>query len=64
MYKDEAIEEIRDIRHKISVEYDHNTKKLLDHYKELEKRYKNRLLKKGKKADLLCARPSLRNPVG
>ena len=50
MNKDEVIEEIRDIRHKISVEYNHNTKKLLDHYKELEKRYKDRLLIKGKRA--------------
>ena len=28
---------IREIRHKISAEFDHDTKKLLDHYRELEK---------------------------
>lgn len=46
MYNDEAIKEIRKTRHKISGEYDHDTKKLLDHYKELEKRYSKRILTK------------------
>ena len=46
MYDDEAIKEIRKTRHKISAEYDHDTKKLLDHYKKLEKRYSKRILTK------------------
>jgi len=45
---DEAIQEIRDTRHKISEEFGHDTKALLDHYKELEKEYANRILPKNK----------------
>ena len=41
MKKDQAIEEIRSIRHKISEQFGHDTKALLDHYKELEKKYKD-----------------------
>ena len=44
MQKDQAIEEIRAVRHKISSQFGHNTKALLDHYKELEKRYAGRIL--------------------
>jgi hypothetical protein len=51
MYKDESIEEVRNTRHQISAEYGHNTKRLLDHYKELEKKYKDRTLLKCKSED-------------
>ncbi len=44
MKVDEAIAEIRAIRHKISEEHGHDTKALLDHYKKLEKEYKNRII--------------------
>ena len=43
---DEDIQDIRNIRHKISEEHGHDTKALLDHYKELEKKYADRILKK------------------
>jgi hypothetical protein len=46
MKPDKAIEEIRAIRHKISAEYGHDTKALLDHYKELEKHYQDRIISK------------------
>ncbi len=46
MKKDQAIEEIRSIRHKISEQFGHDTKALLDHYKELEKKYADRILSK------------------
>ncbi len=49
MYTDEAIKEIRDIRHKISAEFNHETKALIDHYKKLEKKYKGRILQREEK---------------
>jgi hypothetical protein len=44
MKPDEAIQEIRKVRHEISKRYNHNTKALLDHYKKLEKKYKKRMI--------------------
>lgn len=60
MYTDEAIKEIRDIRHKISAEFGHETKALLDHYKELEQNYKDRILSKGKKSKIDSTNNNLR----
>jgi hypothetical protein len=48
MSSDEAIEEIRKVRQEISEEYGHDTKSLLDHYKELEQKFKDRILSKEK----------------
>lgn len=45
---DEAIQEIRNTRHKISEEHGHDTKALLDYYKELEKEYADRILPRKK----------------
>ncbi len=45
MKKDPVIERIRAVRHQISAEYDHDPKKLLAHYRQMEKRYKDRMLK-------------------
>lgn len=47
MKKDLAIEEIREVRHRISAQYGHNTQALLKHYKEIEKRFADRILKEG-----------------
>lgn len=47
MQTDEAIEEIRRVRHEISEEFGHDTQALLDHYRSLEQRYQHRLLKTG-----------------
>jgi hypothetical protein len=44
MKKDIAIEEIREVRHRISERFGHDTKALLDHYRELEKKYKDRMV--------------------
>ena len=44
MKKDKAIEEIRAVRQKISEEYDHDITAFLDHYRELERQYKDRLV--------------------
>lgn len=48
MKKDQAIEEIRNVRHKISKKFNHDTKSILKHYKELESKYANRILKENK----------------
>lgn len=42
--KDKAIEEIRAVRQKISEEYGHDIKAFLDHYRDLERQYKDRLV--------------------
>ena len=44
MKKDAAIEEIRAVRHKISKRFGHDTRALLDHYREMEKNYKQRMI--------------------
>ncbi len=41
--EDPGIAWIREIRHKISAECDHDTKKFGDHLRELEKKYADRL---------------------
>jgi len=45
MKKDIAIEEIREVRHRISRRFGHDTKALLDHYREREKRHPERMLR-------------------
>jgi len=44
MKKDVAIDEIRETRHRISARHGHDTKKLLDYYRELEKKHQHRVL--------------------
>ena len=45
MKRDEAIEAIRAIRHKISAEHGHETRRLVRHYQEMEKRYADRIVR-------------------
>jgi len=40
----DPIDRVREIRHKISAEFGHDTKRLTEHYRELEKRYADRML--------------------
>lgn len=50
---DEALDEIREVRHKISERFGHDTKAILDHYKTLEAEYSDRITSRGgKKHDL------------
>ena len=42
--EDPGIAWIREVRHKISAEFGHDTKKLLEHYRELEKKYADRIV--------------------
>ena len=44
MMKDPAVEEIREVRRKISREYE-TTEEFLDHYRSLEKAHEPRMLK-------------------
>ena len=43
--EDPGIAWIRDVRHKISVEFEHDPKKLGDHLRELEKKYADRIVR-------------------
>lgn len=46
MLINEAIEDIRKTRHEISAEFHHNTNELLEHYKQLESKYSDRIYTK------------------
>ena len=50
MKKDVLVEEIREVRIKISKRYGHDTRALLDHYREMEKKYEKRMLGKQSKS--------------
>jgi len=41
--KDIAIERVREVRHRISAQFGHDTKRMIDHYIELQKKYADRL---------------------
>jgi hypothetical protein len=41
---DDVIEEVREIRRKISAQFDHDPVKLVEHYMELQKRHADRLI--------------------
>lgn len=44
MQDDPAIARIRDVRHRISKQFDHDPKKLVEYYMQLQERHKDRLL--------------------
>ena len=44
------IEEIRAVRHEISAEHGHDTHRLVEHYKELEKKYADRMVREDRTA--------------
>jgi hypothetical protein len=48
--RDPVIDEIREIRHRISARFDHDPAKLVAYYMELQKQYEDRLLKSDKEA--------------
>jgi hypothetical protein len=48
---DPVIDEIREIRHRISARFDHDPAKLVAYYMEMEKQYKDRLLKTEKEPE-------------
>ena len=53
MFINKTIEEIRKTRHEISVKYHHDTKELLGHYKQMEKKYADRIYDSEKAHELL-----------
>ena len=44
MKDDDAIKSVRDVRHLISESLNHNPKHLVEYYKKLQSRHKNRLI--------------------
>ena len=41
--KDVAIDRVREVRHKISAQFDHDTQRMIDHYLEYQKKFADRL---------------------
>ncbi|MFM9903867.1 MAG: hypothetical protein ACKVQJ_04765 [Pyrinomonadaceae bacterium] len=41
--EDVTIDRVREARHKISARFDHDTKRLIDHYIEYQKKFADRL---------------------
>ena len=50
MPSDPIIDEIRAVRHRISEEFDHDPKKLVEHYMKLQERHADRLVRPPKPA--------------
>ena len=48
---DPVIDEIREIRHRISARFDHDPARLVAHYMELQKQYEDRLIKPSEDAE-------------
>ena len=45
MKRDPVVDEVRAVRHRISERFGHDTKALMDHYRQLERQYSNRMLR-------------------
>ncbi len=45
MSRDILIDEIRAVRHRISARFGHDTRAFMDHYRELEKKHADRVLR-------------------
>lgn len=41
----DPIERVREVRHQISAEFGHDTKRMIEHYRELEKKYADRIVR-------------------
>ena len=46
MKEDPVIERIRDVRRKISEQHDHDTKKLIKHYQQMQQKTKRKFFKR------------------
>lgn len=49
--RDPAIEEIREVRHRISARFGHDPKRLIAHYIEYQKQFQDRLIKSPKSGE-------------
>jgi hypothetical protein len=54
---DPAIDEIRAIRHEISARFDHDPRKLVEHYMQLQRRHADRLIAVGENRDTIEKSP-------
>lgn len=50
-YSDPVIDEIREIRHRISARCDHDPTRLVAYYMELQEQYRDRLIKPAKNTE-------------
>jgi len=57
MRPDPPIDEIRAVRHRISERFGHDTKALCDHYRELEKKYRDRMLRDRSEGVVAATKP-------
>jgi hypothetical protein len=48
---DPVIDEIREVRHRISARFDHDPARLVAYYMELQKQYQDRLIETAKSAE-------------
>lgn len=46
---DPVIQAVRDVRHKISESVDHDPKKMVEYYQQLQKKYSNRIVSRTNK---------------
>ena len=53
MKDDPAIAAIREVRHRISAEVDHDPKKLVEYYQKLQERHRDRLVEPSTETDAL-----------
>lgn len=51
MEPDPAIEQVREVRHRISARFDHDPEKLVRHYIELQREFRGRVLETPAPAD-------------
>jgi hypothetical protein len=60
---DPVIDEIREVRHQISARFDHDPRRLVEHYVELQKQYEDRLIKPLRPGSVKAPEPVAR-PAG
>lgn len=58
MKGDPVIDEIREVRRRISARFDHNPSKLVAHYMEMQKQRQDRLVKAEKSSDHADLKPT------
>lgn len=54
---DPVIDEVREVRHRISARFDHDPERLVAYYMELQKQYQDRLVKAGEDARSAAGSP-------
>jgi len=57
MPSDPVIEEIREVRHRISARFGHDPERLFEHYLQVQKEYQDRLVDRPQAQDRLAENP-------